>query len=612
MIFFILAYEHSFRPALLLCICGRRIPRIATIWLCIPMARTSPACHQSRYASFLFFATLFIWCDQPVHAAPTKTGFLVIAPDRGALGNQDIQAVFEEFMAEYAPASLVFVGRDYKGIGSEYSDYMSRALAELRQAGALNLVAIPFFLSGADPILQKVKTSLPAYGQAGQISWAQPMSESYLIGQVVVDRAMELSREPDHEQVMIVGFGATDAANEQAMHADLKKLSDYVARYRHFQELRTLVYYDQASPLAEARNASADAIVTQMAAKKGHTLAIFATLGPKFDHMMALTSSLTHKFQDMDVTFARDELVPHPNVLRWLKKTANAYLPATAEEIGVVIMPHGANQVWNDAVERMVAPLKTAHQIEMAFGMGDPAVIQNAVERLESRNIRRIVFVRLYALARHLKDRTDYVLGLADAPPSSGHGGHDGRRVAPPQVRSAALFASFGGYEESPDVTRILHERIMEISREPAQETVILIAHGEKTDEGNAAWLSVVDRHIERLKQDPHCAQLKALHAATVREDWPEKRDKAVAEIRTMIQNASGNGRALVIANRLYGSGPYRKLFDGLEYTMSEKGLAHPVLTQWLEKGIAETASILAQPLADAARGARQNQETSE
>ena len=38
-----------------------------------------------------------------------------------------------------------------------------------------------------------------------------------------------------------------------------------------------------------------------------------------------------------------------------------------------MIMPHGANQVWNDAIERMVAPLKTAHQIEMAFGMGDPA-----------------------------------------------------------------------------------------------------------------------------------------------------------------------------------------------------------------------------------------------
>ena len=51
-----------------------------------------------------------------------------------------------------------------------------------------------------------------------------------------------------------------------------------------------------------------------------------------------------------------------------------------------------------------------------------------------------------------------------------------GAPLPPSQVRSAALFATFGGYEESSDVTRILHERIVEVSREPSRETVILIA----------------------------------------------------------------------------------------------------------------------------------------
>ena len=170
----------------------------------------------------------------------------VIAPDRGALGNQDIWAVFNEFKAAYAPASLVFVRRAYKGVGSDYSDYLRQALPNLRQAGAPNVVAVPFFLTEADPILQTVKTSRRAYGQADRISWAWPMSDSYLIGQVVMDRPVELSREPDHEQALLIGYGATDAANEQAMHADLKKLSDYLARSRPFHESRTLVHFDQA------------------------------------------------------------------------------------------------------------------------------------------------------------------------------------------------------------------------------------------------------------------------------------------------------------------------------------------------------------------------------
>lgn len=235
-------------------------------------------------------------------------------------------------------------------------------------------------------------------------------------------------------------------------------------------------------------------------------------------------------------------------------------------------------------------------------------MIQDAVSRLEARNIPRIVFVRMYALTRHLKDRTDYLLGLIDAPVSSGHGAHDGGRAIPPQVRTAALFSTFGGYEESPEVTRILHERIMEISREPLQETVILIAHGEKTDEGNTAWLSVIDAHIERLKQDRHCAQLKSRRAGAVREDWLEQREKAVREIRALIQSASQNGRTLLIANRLYGSGPYKKMFEGLEYTLNENGLAHPILTQWLETGIANAVSILTQPFAVADPMAMQHQ----
>jgi hypothetical protein len=68
--------------------------------------------------------------------------------------------------------------------------------------------------------------------------------------------------------------------------------------------------------------------------------------------------------------------------------------------------------------------------------------------------------------------------------------------------------------------------------------------------------------------------------------------------VRKIIQDASQQGRALVIADRLYGAGPYRTLFDGLEYTLNDKGLAHPVLTQWLETRIAKAMSVLAQPIA--------------
>ena len=148
--------------------------------------------------------------------------------------------------------------------------------------------------------------------------------------------------------------------------------------------------------------------MTQMAAKKGHTLAILATLD---DHMMALTTLSTARSRIWMSCSPGARTGAPSQCAPIIKKTANAYLPATPEKIGVVIMPHGANQVWNDAIERMVAPLKPP----MAFGDGRSRVIQNAVERLEARNIRRIVFVRMHALARHLKDRRGSCLPVSPA-----------------------------------------------------------------------------------------------------------------------------------------------------------------------------------------------------
>jgi hypothetical protein len=237
------------------------------------MIRTPRRRDRVSLGTLLGFAAFYLACAGPVPAT-AGPDFLVVAPDRGFLGNQEIRAVFEEFKAAYAAASLLFIGRDYTGVGSPYSEYVSRALAELSQAGVTDLVAIPFFVSNADPILQRVRASLADYRHTGTITWAPPMADSYLIGQVMLDRAVEFSGEPAHEQFIVVGFGATDAANERSMHRHLGKLADYVSRYRRPRETRSIVYYDRAAPNAEERNEAADAVLTRMAAQKGRTLVL--------------------------------------------------------------------------------------------------------------------------------------------------------------------------------------------------------------------------------------------------------------------------------------------------------------------------------------------------
>lgn len=529
----------------------------------------------------------------PADAAPSKIGFLVVASDRGFLGNRELRSLLDEFKKSY-PATLALVGGNYSGVEGEYAAYLTRAAQELKQAGATEIVAIPLFLSEADPLLKRVMPLVPAYTGGLPVRWAPAMAHDYLIGQIVLDRVEALSEHPESERLIVVATGALDSASEKAIRTDAEQLVQYVARYKHFREAEAVVYYDREAENAEQKNAEIKARLLAQMAKQGRTLLVPAFIGPKFDHAMSLSSWLDGQFKQTQVAYKPEELLPHPNALLWLKKTANRETPLTASQIGVVIMPHGSTQPWNDAVESTIQPLMEKYPIEMAYGMSDPYIIQDAVSRLEQRGIRRIVFVRMYALDHQMKPTTDYILGLTEHAPADGHGsGHSQTSVAPPQVRTATLFSTFGGYEQNQEIALVLHKRIAELSKDPRNETVLLLAHGEATDEGNDKWLAVMSQNIDRLRQDPHCAKLKTIRALTVREDWPKEREKAVAGVRATIEEASKHGRVLVIANRLYGSGPYKSMLKGLTYEINEKGLVDPVLTDWLRDGMTRITAEL-------------------
>ncbi|MER3423658.1 MAG: hypothetical protein C4293_10910, partial [Nitrospiraceae bacterium] len=72
----------------------------------------------------LLMSILVITCAASwVFAGENRTGFLMVVPDRRFLGNQEIQAAFQEFKKSYALAAMALVGRDYNGVGTEYSAY---------------------------------------------------------------------------------------------------------------------------------------------------------------------------------------------------------------------------------------------------------------------------------------------------------------------------------------------------------------------------------------------------------------------------------------------------------------------------------------------------------
>lgn len=528
-------------------------------------------------AIFLFSTFL------PVFAAQNKKiGFMVIAEDRGFVGNNETVNLFNQFEREYL-SSLVFVGRKYDGIKSEYSEYIQKGISELDNKGVSEIVILPLFLSESNYILKMLRKNIPSYHFKGDIRWNRAMSGSYLIAQILLDSVNKLSKNPTEENLLLVGRGAIDEKSEKLIKEELEQLVNYIKKRKTYKSVQVGVYYSYNADekIRKTKDNEVDEMVIHAAAKTGRTLLVPFVIGPKYSHMMSFTHFVERRFEDIDLIYHSDEILLHPNVLIWMKKAANAHIPISNNNpIGVVVMPHGATKPYNDAIEKTIEPLKKKYQVEMAYGMGDSISLQNAISNLEGKGIKRIVFVRMYPSSDQFKEKTDYILGLDSRVPEQWDG------LIPSQVRTSAIINTFGGYEEDSLIAGIFLDRIKEVSKNPTEETIILLAHGGKNEQAEKLRNEKMDSHISWIQKQSN-PPFKKIIGMTLREDWPDKRAKAVKEIKKVVKEGNSSGKVIIISNRLYGSGPYNHFLKGLEFEMNSKGLApHPNLTKWLEKGI--------------------------
>jgi sirohydrochlorin ferrochelatase len=260
------------------------------------------------------------------------------------------------------------------------------------------------------------------------------------------------------------------------------------------------------------------------------------------------------------------------------------------EDFGVLVMAHGGGPAWNGEVEAMLAPLREDYPLEIAFGMADAESLQEGVRRLEARGVRRIGVVRLFISGESWYERTEQILGVAPgAPPPAPdahahHGDHGGHSMGFWRIHTSASFAlSTQGLADAAEMGEVLAERARGLSRDPARESVLIIAHGPEDDAENERWLAQIDARAEAVRG---ALPFRRVQVETLREDWPEKRAASEARIRAFVEEANGNGgRAIVIPYRVQGFGPYAHVLDGLDYASDGKGLLPSAqVEQWVRR----------------------------
>jgi hypothetical protein len=257
---------------------------------------------------------------------------------------------------------------------------------------------------------------------------------------------------------------------------------------------------------------------------------------------------------------------------------------------GVLVMAHGGTPEWDAAIAEATAPLERELPTAVAYGMADPHTLTAALDSLRAEGVERVAVVRMFVSGASFIDQTEYLLGLTDTAPAffmpshgAGGGGHAAGSHGPPEQIAHGLTVAthFDGMVDAAETHRIFAERALALSRDPASESVLLIAHGMGDQQENDELLAAMG-DIERLVS---ATPFHTVRSATLREDWPPAREIAEREIRAFVDGENQAGRrVLVLPVRLSGFGPYADVLEGLEYTGGDALLPHGDVSAWLRR----------------------------
>ena len=537
-----------------------------------------------------------------------QTGFLLLAPDRGFLGNEESRDAFEVLRSEVDASVLAFATSE------KTSENLQHALDELNQrAPSLSeVVVLPMFLTEHHALYQTARAALESMDVPG-IRFASPLGESYLAEEILFDRIRRLlpddfkggaaghaghgahgampeshvtaaegtsdSMQHGVPRLVLVASGAGSESDADAIKGELDVMARRASEKFGLAPSSIAVLYDWSAPDSLVRAGFESATeITRAAAMHGDAVVVPFNLAARLTTMMADWSRLERALDDIpNAHFDGEGVLPHPNVERWLIRTANAQRPLARDEIGVILVPHGSDHNWNQAMRNAMAPISERYVTEEAFSMVDPFVVERAVRRLEARGMKAAVLVRIFSLESSFRDQAEYILGLRP----------DYRGPHADRISSHLLFATAGGMEAHHLLAEAMLDRALEVSQDPERETVVLVAHGTGGDDQNEHWmrnLESIARHIEE-----HEPGFRSVKFHTWREDWPEKREASIQAIRTMVSDASADGgTALVIPVRTIDQGPEADFLDGLAFRHGRGFAPHPKFVQWLEEVIAE------------------------
>jgi sirohydrochlorin ferrochelatase len=223
------------------------------------------------------------------------------------------------------------------GMAMMMSSHIQKALDDIEAAGAKEVVVVPITSSASNELYRQWLyifgkqdkaefASVPRVKTDMKVKIVEPPGGDPLIGEILLDRATEISTDPKKEVVIIAGHGPSGAADNEQEMKTLAELADLVKEDGGFAAVYGQTLQDDAPPEIREANVQKLRKRVEQAVKEGKTVLIVTNLiSPR-----SIQAKLRDDLKGLDYKFNAKGIVQHDNFMRWMNQSVRDELEKRA------------------------------------------------------------------------------------------------------------------------------------------------------------------------------------------------------------------------------------------------------------------------------------------
>ena len=251
------------------------------------------------------------------------------------------------------------------------------------------------------------------------------------------------------------------------------------------------------------------------------------------------------------------------------------------QETGALLLAHGYGEEGDLDFHNSMTDISSKHITTLSLGMSmmTSKHIECALLDIRQNGAKKIYIVPISSTPHNtLVQQWEYIFGLRND--------HAYTKVKSLQTDDVVFLDPISDHRIA---KKIVLDYAQEISIDPKNEIVVIIAHGPVGETDNELELELMENLASYVLEK---GRFNAVRPFTLQDDAPKEiRDRNVKQIKEFIENSRLDGKkVLMVSNLMSGKGIQRKInedFSGLDYQFNSKGfLTHPLFKEWILESI--------------------------